>query len=403
MLRIRHRLHATDATERGVIDMARVMNMGTIVTESIKVNADAVDRELANLWKMAIDGRIPGAAAPVTRAILSNLVVYATSEEEANEAGQAVVELIADHPLRVIITDAGAGKPETKLEADVSMLCNVTDQGRRLCGEEIRFHTHGVASAALGTILPVLVPDLPIYLWTPGDLVWEEQFLSNLMHITDHWIIDSRRFTNLPERFQLAESLAPEHVPPISLHDLAWTSLSQWRGLVAQHFDPPIAREYLNGVNAVTIACGVGQDERPNIESILMAAWLMSRLNWTEPRISRETDGIWAILANADGRDVLIRLRPTADAKLPIEEIVIESEFNGKCGVFSSARADRLDEVSIEVNAMGIPSIRRTIRLDPESLSREVCRVLDSTSRDTLYEQALPIVRELVGQIEGVG
>ena len=378
--------------------MAQIEEGGTIITEPIKVNAESVDRELADLWKMAVDGRIPGTAAPVTRSILSNLVVYAVSRANADEAAQAVVELIADHPSRVIIVDAESGKPESKLEADVSMLCNITEHGRRLCGEEIRFHTHGVASAALGTILPVLVPDLPIYLWTPGDLVWDKEFLGNLTRISDHWIVDSRQFTNRLEQFKLAVSLGPDHKLPTALHDLAWTSLSQWRNLVAQHFDPLPAREYLRGVYDVTIICGSSSDERPNIESLMMAAWLISRLDWHAPQINKETDGTWVIDAGFNEHEVQIHLKSKADAKLPIEGVVIESDLNGKHGTFRSTIADRPDEVTIEVEAADIPNIRRTIRLVSESLSREVRQVMDSTSRDMLYEQALPIVQELIGQ-----
>ena len=381
--------------------MADVTRQSIESSEPVKVGVGSVEQALAKLWRQAMDGVVPGLATPGTRTILSNLLVYAASDAEADQATRIVSEIIADHPARVIVTSAGTGELGDKVEADVAMLCNIAESGRRLCGETIRLHAPGAASAVFGVVLPVLVPDLPIYLWTPGDLVWNEEFLHNLTQISDHWIIDSRNFTKWSDRFQLAVSLGPGDQPPVALHDLAWTSLSQWRTLVAQHFDPWPARDYLRGVTRVEIAYKPFRETKPNIESILMAAWLMSRLGWEDPRAVQDSDTTWTILTHGNGNRVSIRLKVMSDAQLPIEQVTIESDLDGRHGVFRCVRGDRPDEVSLEAEAPDVAHMRRTVYLDQPSLSRDIRRVLDGAVRDTWFEKALPAIQQLIMQIEG--
>jgi glucose-6-phosphate dehydrogenase assembly protein OpcA len=241
---------------------------GAISTEPVRVDVKSVDRELSNLWRKAAEGDMPGVSAPLTRTLLSNLVVYAANEADAEAAAQVVVELAADHPSRAVVVDAQPDGAERKLEADVSMFCSIGERGRRLCGELVRLHAHGLGAEALGTIMPMLAPDLPVYLWTPGTLHGDTQVYHDLAQIADHWIIDSRAFAD-DQAFDVVEQACRRNNPPVIIHDLAWISASRWRELVARLFDPRSAREYLTGVTQVDIIHKLG-----DVEAIIMAAWL---------------------------------------------------------------------------------------------------------------------------------
>ena len=85
------------------------------------------------------------------------------------------------------------------------------------------------------------------------------------------------------------------------------------------------------------IAYKAREDVRPSVEPALMAAWLARQLAWQPPRIDRAGDGSWTIIAAADGREVTIRLRPAAGARLPIDEVLIESGLDGRRGTFRAA------------------------------------------------------------------
>jgi glucose-6-phosphate dehydrogenase assembly protein OpcA len=372
----------------------------TVATEPIRVDVESIESELANLWMKAAEGSLPGITAPVARVILSNLLVYASSEQEANEAASDITRIAADHPTRSVIADAQPGEPGHELEADVSMLCNITERGRRLCGEEIRLHSHGLTTKALGTIMPVLSPDLPIYLWTPGEMVADDEVLRKLVHISDHWIIDSRRFSDWPKSMQLAISLGPKHEPPVVLHDFAWMSLSQWRELVAQHFDSLPAREYLRGISSLHITYRDQGSGRPSVESAMIAGWLIRQLGWQSPEVVKGTDGTWTVVTTSDGREITIRLIPSSESMLAIGEITIDSDLDGRHATFRSAHTGPSDEVSIESSAPDLPGVRQTVRLSTEEESDLLSRALDSPGKDVLYDRILPVLESLIRGIE---
>lgn len=373
---------------------------GTITTSPITVDVASVDGELANIWLKATEGTLQGVSAPVSRVLLSNLLVYATTDAKAAEARSVVKEIAADHPARVVIADAQTAETSGELKAEVSMICNITERGRRLCGEEITLHPHNVASAALGSILPVLAPDLPIYLWTPGALLPDDQLLVELTHIADHWIVDSRRFTNWPEDIGRVLELGPHHEPPITLHDLSWTSLGQWRELVAQFFDSQSTRVYLRGVTRVIIEHKPSAGSVPPVESVFMAAWLIAQLNWRDPKVSSKSGG-WRITAS-DDNDVSIDLVPNPNAYQSIHSIEIESTVDGQNGVFKAQPADSSpNEIYLESNTADIPSIGRTVTMDPNTTATALLEALNTSGIDTLYYRALPIIETLMREIIG--
>jgi len=368
--------------------------MAAIVTEPVRVEIGSLERELADIWVSAAEGAIPGVTAPVTRALLSNVLIYAANDAEADEAAQTIVEIAADHPARVVISDAEEAPPGEAAQADLSMLCSITETGRRLCGEEIRLHPHGLAEAALGTLMPVLVPDLPVYLWTPGELPADDDLLRQLVRTADHWIVDSRRLPNWTDDLNRVIAIGLRHEPSVALHDLAWASLSQWREVVAQQFDPPAAREYLRGVSGVEIAYKPREADAPSVESVLMGTWLASQLGWQRPRLQKQPGGGWAVTSAADTRELAVTLTPAPTGRLPIERVVIESDLDGKHGVFRAAQADSSNEVTLEADAPGVPSARRTVRMAPSSRSAELRQVLDGPSKDPLYERVLAVLQE---------
>ena len=243
--------------------MAEDRGAEAIATEPVKVDIRSVDAELSSLWTKAAEGGLPGVSSPVARVLLSNLLVYATSDTEANEARDIINQIAADHPARVVIADAEPGEPRPELKADLSMLCSISEYGRRLCGEEVRIHTHGITSEALGSILPLLAPDLPIYIWTTGDLIADDEVLRELSHVADHWIIDSRRSQNWAASLKRVYNITLQHELSVIPHDLAWIALSDWREVIAQFFDSSTARKYIPGIISITI------NYRPNEQAKL--------------------------------------------------------------------------------------------------------------------------------------
>ena len=192
----------------------------TVSPQPVIVDVGSVDKELASLWTKTVQGAAcPGASAPVSRVLLSNLLVYALTDSDSDEAENTISEIAADHPTRAVIVDAHPSDRSHALQAELSVFCNISDRGLRLCGEQIRLRVHDSSPAAIGTIIPLLAPDLPIYLWTPANISTDDETLERLTHITDHWIIDSRKFDGCADRLQCAISSSIRDEPSVPLHD----------------------------------------------------------------------------------------------------------------------------------------------------------------------------------------
>lgn len=364
-------------------------NTGAISTKPVRVDVKSVDRELSSMWRKAAEGDTPGVSAPLTRTLLSNLVVYATDEAEAEAAAQVVVELAANHPNRAIIVDAQPDGAERKLEAEISMFCSIGERGRRLCGEQVRLHAHGLRAEALGTIMPMLAPDLPVYLWTPGSLQGDGQVYRDLAQFADHWIIDSAAFAD-DQAFEVVDRAGRGSKPPVIIHDLSWVAAARWRELVARLFDPRPAREYLTGVTQVEII-----HKPENTEAIMMAAWLISQLQWNDPQVRRVSASDLVITVKVDGRPLTLNLKASKAAKWAVDEVVITSSIDAGTGVFRAARSDNEEEAVTESQAPDIPDVRNIVSTPPVSLSSAVCQALDAPGADTLYGRAYPVAREL--------
>jgi hypothetical protein len=124
-----------------------------------------IERELARL-RMNEDGSL-GARASVL-----NLIVV-TSEESAPEVTRVVCELSGNYPSRAILMVSDPEEGEANLEIGLSAFCSVRHgmpggSRNQVCAEQITMHVEGPPAEHLESLAgPVLIPDLPVFLWYP--------------------------------------------------------------------------------------------------------------------------------------------------------------------------------------------------------------------------------------------
>lgn len=368
------------------------------------VDIRSVDKELTRLWRETAEGGLSGVSAPVTRVLLANLLVYALTDAEADEAQAVIADMAAEYPTRTVVTDAQADAAKEKLDAGISVLCDTNERGARLCGESIRLHVHDIDESSLGTIIPLLVPDLPIYLWTPGDILPEQEALRRLARFSDHWIVDSRGFSEWPSKLDFANSLTSTAGVCPHLHDLAWGSLHQWREAIAQAFDSPPSRAYLAGIKSMTIDYAAPDSDRPTVDAVMLAGWMIRQLGWTLSSCHKKGKN-WMIEANSTDAPLSITLHPTRGDAQPqsITRVVMQSEVEGRKAQIRSVAVPESQELTTEVEAPDLPCIRRTLASGSQSRCRAVCQVLDAPGTDRLYQQVLPTILALAKAIDDAG
>src|SRR5579875_2434509 len=214
-------------------------------TAPARVDVRAIEREVQRLWREvserpeAVLGE--GVAAPVTRICTLTLLAVASTERTALRMTDVIGHLVAQHPCRSILLrlrDAA----EDRLEASIALHCGRGAPGRApVCCEQITVEAAGRALARVpGLIFPLLVPDLPVYVWWPEEVPSgggpSGDVLRRLIEVADALVVDSG---TLAEPVEALAGLAALARPlPRGLRDLTWGRLTPWRDRLAQTFDP---------------------------------------------------------------------------------------------------------------------------------------------------------------------
>ncbi|HET7095232.1 MAG TPA: glucose-6-phosphate dehydrogenase assembly protein OpcA, partial [Thermomicrobiales bacterium] len=236
-------------------------------------DASVIIAELNRLWgqvgRVADLGRIDGdgvaAVGIQTRASTLNLTAVARSRAEAARVEDAVLSLSELYPSRATILVADPERPEAQggLDVKLALLEQPASKGR----PAVRFECVIVeASAAnerqLASIAsPLLVVDLPDFLWWASDSILGSMLFDDLCAISDRVIVDtSAAPQSAAELRALAVIAAGDDAPRLS--DFAWARVATWRAMTTQFFDTPSGRKSLDALDRIDIDYGLMTGDR---------------------------------------------------------------------------------------------------------------------------------------------
>ena len=143
------------------------------------------------------------------------MVVYAEREEAAEFASRVIEDLASHHPSRALIVIAQHSGDESLIEAQLAAHCHISRSlEQSVCCEEVTLRVSGPAASHLHSIIvPLLVPDLPVYIWWTEPLPADTHLLTQLMDTADHLIVDSANFEDqLGDLLRLARLAEQERV-----------------------------------------------------------------------------------------------------------------------------------------------------------------------------------------------
>ncbi|HEV2357670.1 MAG TPA: glucose-6-phosphate dehydrogenase assembly protein OpcA [bacterium] len=263
-------------------------------------DVEGIERELRRLWS-SLDTAPAGAggtAAQVTR-ICTLTLIAVVRNGRPDEAAAMAERLGARYPCRSIVLDVSPASRD-RLDVATALYCHESEAPARptVGCEQITVAASGRALARVpALVLPLLVTDLPVYIWWPDDLPAprdpEGDLLRRLVEVADLLIVDSSAMTRPIAGLAAAAALAA----PLSggLRDLTWGRLTPWRDLVVQSFDPPPMRQALERLDRLRIRTRPGPGQEP-VAGLLLGAWIAARLRW-EPAgpVRREGGGVRAL------------------------------------------------------------------------------------------------------------
>jgi glucose-6-phosphate dehydrogenase assembly protein OpcA len=246
------------------------------------VDPGAIEKELQGLWRGRAEAsqRAAPDERPQGRTLLHSLVVYAPDAAAAAQA-QAVIAAISPHqPGRMILLAVQPeGQNQPDFQAGVRLHCEAPESGRDpVCCEQIVLTASGTAAARRlpGAVLPLLVTDVPSFVyWSRGN-PFRSPILKDLAPAIDRLIVDSFTFSAPDlDLGDVATAIDNQAFGPI-VSDLSWARLAVWRYQTAQIFDPVNMRPYLKQVRSARLRYYAGTP----ILAWIFGGWLASRLGW---------------------------------------------------------------------------------------------------------------------------
>jgi len=245
-----------------------------------------IERELARIWAasrvVTVDGVEERRVA--ARTSVMNLVVVATQPEIAERAAATISRLTGRHPSRVLIISSRDPDGPSWLDARIEAHCVLPRaDAPETCAEMIHLFAGGATGRHLEAIVaPLVVHDLPVTLWWPGEPPFGSEQAADLFAIADRLIVDGSSWSGdgLARLRQMADLLER---PGLAITDFALARQSRWREAIASIFDLPTILPYLRYVRRIAVAYA-GRDElgRPGTANIIRpvyhVAWFASRL-----------------------------------------------------------------------------------------------------------------------------
>ncbi len=256
------------------------------------LDVEAVERALAELWQETAGGEAVETEEAILRARAANLMVVVTSDNELTESQETIRELASIHPCRALVMLADRQGADSDIEMFVSASCQNERRETKveLSCEEITLVAHGQFTSELPSAsLPLLVPDLPVFLWWQDLQQLDDDCFLPLSYAADRLVIDSVDLASLNLQLNTIEQLfARQGSEAIAVSDINWARLTSWRALLANFYDVQEYRAALDDQERVKIEYAAPEGNANGIatQALLIAGWLASRLDWS---IERQT------------------------------------------------------------------------------------------------------------------
>ena len=387
---------------------------------------DEIERELGRLWAQpptvadpTYEGGLRQAAA---RTRVMNLVVVAGDQETGARTAETISRLTGRHPSRTLVVLLADPDGPPWLDGRIQAHCMLPrPDAAEMCTEMIFLTAGGETGRHLAALVtPLLVHDLPVTTWWPGEPPLRSEPAAELIEQTDRLVVDGSTWTSdgLGRLGQLA-GLYDAH-PRLAIRDFAFLRQSRWREAIATLFDLEDFRPYLGHVRRLSVAYatrdGTGAPGSTNVvKPLYHVAWMASRLGMEAavplapvatrgpaPRLRPgETPplhrGLAARLRDAHGSEVGVVIRPVRSAAPAgtTQRVEILAERRG-----SELRADvtaEAENVSVHAWLDGVEALNRTFKAPRRTDIDLLSEALEGVGPDAVAQGTLRMAAWLAG------
>jgi glucose-6-phosphate dehydrogenase assembly protein OpcA len=382
---------------------------------------DGIEAELARIWAstpLTTEGEGGEPERHVAaRTSVMNLVVIARRPEIAEHASAVIRMLAGRHPSRTLIVSSADPDGPSWLDAQIQAHCILPRDGAaETCAELIALTAGGESGRHLAAIVaPLLIHDLPVTLWWPGDPPLASPQAIDLLEMADRLVVDGSAWSGdgLDRLGALARILADRDLGEgyVAVSDFAMLRQSRWREAIASTFDRPELRPYLGGVRSIAVRYaahpGAGSGGTNLIKPLYHVAWLASRLGMAV------VEPLRSVTAAADPAELGPPMAATLRAgrrRIPVGLVPVESPMPAGTTLAVELTARRRSgALEVDVTAEADAVIVRAV-LDGSQLPARrfmaprraevelLAETIESVGRDRVATAALVAAAELGGR-----
>jgi len=361
----------------------------------------AIERELALLWKQSAQEHVDEETA-VMRARVANLVVFTPGQELLKDINATLNDLSAVHPSRALVIVAERDAGDRDIELYVSSYAQEDNRGARLCCEEVMMNARGKFVPELpSAALPLLISDVPTFLWWRDRLQPDDRTFLAFSEAANRLVIDTAEVGGTEATLSALARLFNEGThEELGISDINWARLTSWRALLASFYDLPHCKAAFENIAKVVIDYSPPKDDDSGVapQPLLLAGWLMSRLNWDlsdEPPVA--ADKTLQFVLVRDGRRVALELNRVARPGVrPGRLARVQLTTEADTASFVVLRHENGLHLETTASIAGINQPGRVLPVRNRSTAQLLGRELEILCNDNIYMESVKVATKLV-------
>jgi len=367
---------------------------------------DGITAELGRIWSsiaLTAEGPDGEERRVAARTSVMNLVVIAGRGEVGERVASIVEGLTGRHPSRTLIVTPADPDGPAWLDAQVQAHCVLpSDAAPETCSELVYLTCGGESGQHLsGLVAPLLIHDLPVTVWWPGEPHFESPSARELLPMADRVLVDGSGWTGDGMAGIAAMAKLPAR-HDIEIADFAMLRQARWREAIASTFDRPALLPFLGHLDRIEVHYAA-RDGAPGTANVVRpmyhVAWLASRLDMAVEEPFRPGTAPWSGytgLLRHGRRRVQVALRPMESEAPRGTTLIVQlhaTRSRSQLWVEVTAQADG---VVVQASLDGNPMPERRFLAPRKREADLLAETIETAGRDPLAAAVLATAAKLV-------
>ena len=367
---------------------------------------DGITAELGRIWSsiaLTAEGPDGEERRVAARTSVMNLVVIAGRGEVGERVASIVEGLTGRHPSRTLIVTPADPDGPAWLDAQVQAHCVLpSDAAPETCSELVYLTCGGESGQHLsGLVAPLLIHDLPVTVWWPGEPHFESPSARKLLPMADRVLVDGSGWTGDGMAGIAAMAKLPAR-HDIEIADFAMLRQARWREAIASTFDRPALLPFLGHLDRIEVHYAA-RDGAPGTANVVRpmyhVAWLASRLDMAVEEPFRPGTAPWSGytgLLRHGRRRVQVALRPMESEAPRGTTLIVQlhaTRSRSQLWVEVTAQADG---VVVQASLDGNPMPERRFLAPRKREADLLAETIETAGRDPLAAAVLATAAKLV-------